>query len=376
MELLRELTKTILTNQKDGFIQLILGPRRVGKTILLKQLLNNFPNKKSAIFNGDTEETRQFWKTTSEIRLDKLTQNLDVIIIDEAQRIPDITLALKIIIDKYPEKKIFVTGSFALELITGFSETLTGRVQRYYLYPLSTKEISSNLAPHQIPFLLEDQLIFGGYPYLTHLSNNEDKKQYLKSIIDDYLFRDLFQIETIKNKDTIKKLATLLAHQIGNEVSLNELARQLLIDVKTVARYLNLLEACFLIIGLGAYSTNLRKEIVKSKKYYFYDLGIRNALLQQFQPLDYRYDIGQLWENFLAIERIKKFEYSKKIANYYFWRTYTQAEVDWLEQTEAGLNAYEFKWKKTKARTPKQFLDNYKTQVNYVNPENYLEFII
>ncbi len=373
----RSLLNTIKNRQKKGFVNLIYGPRRVGKTVLLKQLTESFEQTKIGWFNGDTQETKQALSNTSEVFLSKLVRDFDFIVVDEAQRVPNIGLSLKILIDKFPQKFFYITGSSSLALSQGVQESLTGRNIVYCLYPLSTKELALDLKPFQMPFLLDDQLIYGGYPYLLHLTNKKDKQEYLKSICDDYLFKDVLALKDVSSPENLRKLTLLLAFQIGSEVSLNELAVSLGIDVKTIKRYLFLLKQSFIIFELSAFSRNLRKEVVKSKKYYFWDLGIRNALINQFLPLDVRQDVGQLWENFLILERVKKHEYQRNIVQYYFWRTYQQAEVDFIEMKEGKLAAYEFKWKdKSKIHTPKSFFQAYKTKLEPITKDNYLDFIL
>jgi len=371
----RQLEKTIKDSLKPGFINVVYGPRRVGKTVLLEKLIADTPSEKTLFINGDTQEGRDILSSTSEVILSKLVENFSTIAIDEAQRISNIGLSLKILVDKFPEKTIFVTGSSSLMLARGIKEPLTGRSLKYKLYPLSTGELTQNLPNYQKISILENQLIFGGYPYLEQLSGKEDKKNYLKSIVDDYLFKDVSLLKEIESPETLKKLATLLAFQIGSIVSLNELSRNLGIDVKTVARYISLLKQSFVIFEIGSFSRNPRKELAKSKKYYFWDTGIRNALTDQFSNIDVRSDIGQLWENFLAVERLKKNEYSKTQKEYFFWRNYEKAEIDWIETQEGKISAYEFKWKTVNSHTPKAFRDAYREDLKIISKENYLEFI-
>lgn len=370
----RELVNTIKNGQKAGFINLIYGPRRVGKTILLQQL-SDIIKKPGVWFNGDHQETRDALSNTSYATLKKLVEHNEIVFIDEAQKIPNIGLSLKILVDSFPEKTFMVTGSSSLALSRGLQEPLTGRTIKYHLYPLSVEELTASLSPYQKSSMLDEQLIFGGYPYLQKLTSVDEKRQYLKSIIDDYLFRDVLELKDISSPENLKKLSVLLAFQVGSEVSLNELSVGLNIDIKTVVRYLTLLKQSFVIFELGAFSRNLRKEVVKSKKYYFWDMGIRNALTDQFLAIDVRPDTGQLWENFLAVERMKKHEYQKIPAQYYFWRTYEQAEVDWIEITNNKINAFEFKFGKTKPHTPKSFKQAYKTNVKIISKDNYLDFV-
>lgn len=372
----RILKNHIIKGFQPGFATIIYGARRVGKTVLLDQIKQSLLGSKTISFNGDTQEAIEALNTNSEIKLSALVKDHDVIFIDEAQKIPNITLAIKIIIDKFPQKKIIVTGSSSLQLIKGAKENLTGRNYSFSLYPLSTSELGQGLEKYKIPGLLPDQLIFGGYPFIYHLATKDEKEKYLKQIVEDYLFKDVLFLEHLEHPEAFKKLAILLAFQIGNEVSVTELSNNLGLSVKTVARYLDLLEKSFVIFHLDAYSTNLRNEINKNKKYYFYDLGIRNALIEQFQPISGRIDVGYLWENFLIVERMKKNDYGGKIVRSYFWRNYSGAEVDYLEiDTENNLSAYEFKWQKNTAKTPKNFKDNYKIDAMVINNENYLDFI-
>ena len=373
----RILKNTVINSFKDGFATIIYGARRVGKTVILEQIRQSFKKGKILFFNGDTQETIDALNTNSEIKLSSLVGDYDVIFIDEAQKIPNITLAVKIILDKFPDKKIIITGSSSLQLVAGARENLTGRNYSFNLYPLSTLELGQDLPKYKISALLDDQLVFGGYPFVYALGAKEEKEKYLLQIIEDYLFKDILLLEKLDHPEAFKKLAILLAFQIGNEVSLNELANNLNISVKTVSRYLDLLEKSFVIFHLDAYSTNLRNEVNKSKKYYFYDLGIRNGLIKQFQQLSGRVDVGHLWENFLIIERMKKLEYAGKIFRHFFWRNYAGAEVDLIEIEDNNImSAFEFKWQKNKAKTPKNFKDNYKIETKVINNENYLDFIL
>ncbi|MEK7586870.1 MAG: ATP-binding protein [Patescibacteria group bacterium] len=373
----RVLKNTIISGFKNGFASIIYGARRVGKTVLLEQIKQSLNEEKILFFNGDTQESVDALNNSSEIKLSSLVENYNTIFIDEAQKIPNITLAVKIILDKFPTKKIIITGSSSLQLISGAKENLTGRNYSFNLYPLSTFELSQDLPKYKIFALLDDQLVFGGYPFIYSLGIKEEKEKYLLQIIEDYLFKDILLLEKLDHPEAFKKLAVLLAFQIGNEVSLNELANNLNISVKTVFRYLDLLEKSFVIFHLDAYSTNLRNEVNKNKKYYFYDLGIRNGLVKQFQQISGRVDVGHLWENFLIIERMKKLEYAGKIFRHFFWRNYSGAEVDLIEIDDSNvMSAFEFKWQKNKAKTPKNFKDNYKIETKVINHENYLDFIL
>lgn len=346
----------------------------MGKTVLLEQLTSGKDKERILWLNGDTQETRDELGTTSEVRLKSLVHNADMVIIDEAQRIPNVGLSLKILIDTFSEKTYYVTGSSSLALSYGLQETLTGRTIIYRLFPFSTGELTRDLPDYQKKSLLNEQLRFGGYPYLSHLSTESEKTGYLKSIVSDYLFKDMLLLQDVEKPDMIRKLATLLAFKVGSQVSYNELSVRLAIDVKTVIRYISLLMQSFVIFEIGSYSGNLRSELTKSKKYYFWNVGMRNALIDQFMTLDLRSDRGHIWENFLAVERMKRHEYAREQKQYYFWRTYEQAEVDWLEVSGEHIDAFEFKWQ-GKAHTPKAFQDTYHESVQTVSTDNYLKFI-
>ncbi|MCL5782179.1 MAG: ATP-binding protein [Patescibacteria group bacterium] len=372
----RILAEIINNGFKSGFVTMVYGARRVGKTVLLGQIQELLGNGSILSLNGDTAESVNALNTNSEIKLTELVKNSEIIFIDEAQKIPNVSLAVKIIIDKFPDKKIILTGSSSLQLARGSREALTGRNKSFVLYPLSTAELSAGIQDFKIPYLLEDQLIFGGYPYVYALSSRDEKRKYLEEITKDYLFKDVFELERLDRPEIFSKLATLLAFQIGQEVSLNELATSLGVSIKTVSRYLDLLEKSFVVFHLSAFSKNGRKEVVKTKKYYFYDLGIRNSLIGQFLPLSDRTDIGALRENFLIVERMKRQEYSGKSVDMYFWRNYSGAEIDLIEVEDGKLSAYEFKWNKDRAKTPKGFHDQYGENTKLINKDNYLSFIL
>lgn len=370
----RQLKTTIKKHQKHGFINIIYGPRRVGKTTLLQQLTQNKQGQ-TLWFNGDTQETQDYLSNTSEVHLSNLVKNHNIIVVDEAQRIRNIGLSLKILIDKFPKKTYYVSGSSSITLSQGLQESLTGRNQTYKLFPLSNQELTIGFPPHQQSSLLKDQLIYGSYPYLTNLQTSKDKQDYLQNIINDYLFKDILLLKNIEQPHNLQKLVTLLAFQLGSKVSYNELANNLQVDVKTIIRYLSLLKQSFIIFELSSFSRNLRKEVAKAKKYYFWDLGLRNAIIGQFHSPDIRPDIGGIWENFLAIERLKKQEYKKQTVKHYFWQTYDQAEIDWVEEFKGKISAFEFKWGKKQAKTPKDFKHQYHVNLQTVNQNNYLKFI-
>lgn len=373
----RILANTIQRFARKGFVTIIYGPRRVGKTVLLQQLTEGAPLSSVLFVNGDTEEGRSLLSDTSEVRLTRAVSTYDTVCVDEAQRILNVGVALKILIDKFPEKRFLITGSSSLNLARGLHEPLTGRNQTYRLFPLSTEEMTLGMPVHEKPSLLPEQLVYGGYPYLLDLPGREEKRAYLRSVVEDYLFKDVLALRDVDSVDNLRKLTSLLAFQVGSEVSLSELSRTLGIDVKTVSRYLSLLVDSFVVFPLRSFARNPRNEVAKARKYYFWDLGIRNGLIDQFTPLDFRGDVGQLWENFLAVERIKRDEYMADLKQYFFWRTFSQSEVDWVETRGEKVQAFEFKWtKKSLIRGSRAFQDAYKVPVQVISRDNYLDFVI
>lgn len=297
-------------------------------------------------------------------------------VIDEAQKIPNIGQCLKIMVDHIPHLRIIVIGSSSFELAGQVGEPLTGRKKTLTLYPIAQLELLKQFNAFEVKTQLENYLIYGSYPDIISAKISDQKRARITEIAHSYLLKDILELDRIKNSKILLDLLRLLAFQIGSEVSHNELAKKLGIDAKTISRYLDLLEKRFVLYNLGGFSRNLRKEITKKSKYYFYDIGIRNALIANFNSLDLRDDIGKLWENFLVIERIKKQAYLPVYANNYFWRTWEQKEIDWIEEREGKLWGYEFKWGKTIAKPPKEFLNAYpNAEFMTVNQENYLTFV-
>ncbi|MCK5476086.1 MAG: ATP-binding protein [Candidatus Pacebacteria bacterium] len=356
----------------------LYGPRQIGKTTLLQALIKKTRLKK---FQGTGDDLRL--KTLfSEPDFDGLisfAKDYELIIIDEAQNIPNIGLGLKIIIDHVENIKIIVTGSASFELAGQIGEPLVGRKRTYTLFPLSVLELSKYYTPYQLENeLLEQLLLFGCYPEVLTAETNKEKREALMEITNLYLLKDVLALEKIKSPKILRDLLQLLAWQIGNEVSLTELSNSLNIDYKTVARYLDLLEKVFVIVSVRGFSRNLRKEVTKKNKYFFLDIGIRNAIIENFNTINLRNDIGQLWENFVFLERMKTRDYKQIYANQYFWRTWEQQEIDLIEERDGQLFAYEFKWNdKKKIKTPKQWTDNYKnSEFKVITPKNYQEFVL
>ena len=283
---------------------------------------------------------------------------------------------MKIIHDQLPDVKVIITGSSSLELADGVTEPLTGRKIVFDLYPISYLELSSLLNPFELNDSLETRLIYGSYPEIFSIENSEKKRNFLLELSGSYLYKDILQLATIKKSNKIQDLLRLLAYQVGSEVSLNEIGSGLDLDKETVARYIDLLEKSFVIFRIGGFNRNLRKEVTKMDKIYFYDLGIRNIVIDNFKLLKERNDIGQLWENFLIIERMKYIEYKRKYAAKYFWRTYTGAELDYIEESNDVLSGYEFKWGNKKKNVPFIWKQTYpNAEFKLINRENFLSFI-
>jgi len=357
-----------------GKIIHIPGPRQVGKTTLLKQL-EPFLQKPILWLNGDETDIRAMLEKPTSTLLKKLIGNHKTLIIDEAQRIYDIGIVLKLIIDNISNVKVIVTGSSAFELANRINEPLTGRKIDYFLFPLSFTEMVENTNLLEESRLLEHRLVYGYYPEVV--TSSESEKEVLKRLSDAYLYKDIFAIEYLKKPVIIEKLLQALAFQIGNEVSYTELSQLIGADKETIERYIRYLEQAYIIYRLDSYSKNLRNEIKRGKKIYFYDNGIRNAIIRNFNPLTLRQDTGALWENFLITERLKRNQYEGKWINKYFWRTMAQHEIDYIEETEGVLYAFEFKWNpKRQVSLPEIFKKAYPDSVfQSINKENYQDFI-
>lgn len=363
--------------QKNKVI-LLYGPRRVGKTTLLKEIISNLKNKEKIKFvNGETAIIQEELSSQSILKLKEFIGDSSLLIVDEAQKVPDIGLNLKIIVDNIPNIKVIASGSASFALAQKAGEPLTGRKKTVHLYPVSAKELirAKDLLHYQET--RESHIIFGGYPELFKLKTKEKKQEYLRELVDSYLFRDILEIEKVKNPKKIRDLLSLLAFQIGKEVSLSELANALDLHIDTVYRYLDLMEKSFIIINIRGFSRNLRKEITKTSRYYFYDNGVRNALINNFNPFNLRNDVGELWENFIVMERLKKQAYKPIYSNNYFWRTYDQKEIDFVEERDGKLFGYEIKWNAKKRKEPKLWRETYKNaEFKIINRDNYLDFIV
>ncbi|MDE6835944.1 MAG: ATP-binding protein, partial [Muribaculaceae bacterium] len=353
----------------------LLGPRQVGKTTLLNQILNSQPHAKILKINCDNEDERRLLEGKTSTELRALVGKNEYVMIDEAQRVENIGLTLKIMGDLKTDANIMVTGSSSLGLGDTINEPATGRLIEYNLFPFIHSELvdaSSFLEEHR---MLNTRLIYGMYPEVVQFP--EDARRTLLTLTNSYLYKDLLSFDGIRKPALLQNLVRALALQVGSEVSYNEISRLIGVDKQTVEKYVDLLEKCFVVFRLPSYSRNMRNEIKKGKKIYFYDNGIRNAVLSNFAPPELRTDMGMLWENFLVSERIKRNAYIGNYANPYFWRTQTQQEIDYIEEKDGMLNAFEFKWNpKTKASLPKAFMENYpNTSFEVVTPDNYHSFL-
>jgi len=364
-----------LSHNQKGLV--VYGPRQVGKTTLVNQLLQNIPLKTLRL-NGD--QRGPWWEALTSRELSKITllvTGYEAVFIDEAQRIPEIGLCLKIILDNFPSLKVIVTGSSSLDLASKISEPLTGRVYSYRLYPISQQELSRTSTPHELESNLETRLVYGSYPEIFSQTGHLEKTNYLSNLTNTYLYKDLLEFGDIRNSSKIRDLLKLLAFQIGSEVSLSELATSLEISRTTVDRYLDLLEKSFIIFRLSGFNRNLRKEVTKMDKIYFYDLGIRNTLIDNLNLLSNRDDAGKLWENFLIVERIKRQNNTQKICSHYFWRLTSGAELDLVEETGGKLNGFEFKYNRKISKPPTSFLSSYPgSSFSPINRDNWLSFIL
>lgn len=363
-----------LDNSSKGIV--IYGPRQAGKTTLVNDILAK-RSWKTLILNGDR---RGDWlevitsRELSKIRL--LLGDYQVLFIDEAQRIPDIGLSLKIILDEFSSLKVIVTGSSSLDLASKISEPLTGRIFTHKLYSISMAELKKTFTYFELQESLEERIIFGSFPEIFSLQGISAKTEYLANLTDNYLYKDLLEFGGVRNSSKIRDLLKLLAFQVGSEISLAELGKNLDISRATVDRYIDLLEKSYVIFRLGGFSRNLRKEVSKMDKIYFYDIGVRNTIIGNLNFLNNRDDVGKLWENFLMVERIKRQEYAHTLYGRYFWRLSSGAEIDLIEEEGGKLSGFEFKYGKKQAKAPNSWVITYpNSEFKSINKENYLDFV-
>lgn len=370
----RILQQTLEEQLFNGKLLLITGPRQVGKSTLLGKI-ESVLSKKVLFLNCDEPDVRELLKKPTSSQLKNLIGSAEVVMIDEAQRVKDIGITLKLAFDNLPNVQFIVTGSSALELANEINEPLTGRKFEYHLYPLSIKELVNHNSLLEAKRNWQHYLLYGLYPDVINQKGNE--KEVLKNLTDSYLYKDVFNFQEVRKPEIFDKLLKALALQLGSEVSYNELAKAVGSDIQTVQRYLDLLEKTFIVFRLHSFSRNVRNELKKSRKVYFYDNGVRNAIINNYQPIELRHDKGVLWENFLVAERMKFNHYRKLYTNNYFWRTSQQQEIDYVEEYDGILHAYEFKINpKTKTKFPTTFLSAYPDhELSIVNPDNFLEFL-
>ena len=370
----RLLYKTIENKLFVGKIIILTGARQVGKTTLLKQLLRQ---KEGVLWlNGDELQVQNLFANASADRLLSEFSNSKIVILDEAQRIENIGLRLKLIADSDSEVQVIATGSSAFELANKVNEPLTGRKWEYQMFPLSFGEMVEHHGKLKEMRMLPRRIIYGYYPEVV--TNDGNEVEILKLLTDAYLYKDILSWESIKHPDKLQTLLRALAYQVGSQVSYNELSQMCSMDSKTVDRYINLLEQCYIIFRLPSFSRNLRHELKSSRKIYFYDNGIRNALIADYRAPEVRQDIGSLWENFVVAERMKSNEYYHRWVNRYFWRTKQQQEIDYLEESGGELHAYEMKWNpRAKASITKTFTEAYpNSEFQVITPDNISDFLL
>lgn len=370
----RSLEKIIRSKLKTGKAIILMGARQVGKTTLLKKLFEG--NKEVLWLNGDEKDVQDLFLQSSSTRLKVFFGKSKTVIIDEAQRIREIGLRMKLITDQIPAVQLIATGSSSFELANQINEPLTGRKWEYRMYPISFGEMVNTHGLLEEKRLLPHRMIHGYYPEV--INNVGSEKEILKHLSDSFLYKDVLLLDQIQKPDGLIKLLQALAYQVGSQVSNSELSLLAGLDAKTVDKYLTVLEQAYVIFRLGSFSRNLRSELKKSRKIYFYDNGIRNALIANFNQLEARQDVGALWENFLMAERKKYLEYHQQWTNVWYWRTTDQAEIDYIEEEDGRISAFEMKWNtKSKIKMPKQFLNTYTNSCfKVIHPGNIEEFLL
>lgn len=360
---------------KPSKVLIIYGARRVGKTTLLRNYLATL-KEKMRIESGDNIRLKELFGKGNMTEIIEYARGYELIAIDEAQQIKGLAMGLKMIVDELPSIKIIATGSSSFEIAQNIGEPLTGRKREIHLYPIAQIELLNNLNTYDLKLRLEEFLIYGLYPEVITHEKLPDKIEVLNELVNSYLLRDVLSFENIKGAGLLLNLLKLLSFQVGQLVSVNEIANKLGINNRTVSRYLDLLEKSFVIFRLGAFSRNLRDEVTSKSKYYFYDNGIRNAIIYQFGSISMRNDIGQLWENFMVVERKKYRSYKRIYGGEYYWRSYSQKEIDLVEERDGKLFGFEFKWGTKIPVAPKDWIKHYPdTSYTVINQDNYLEFI-
>lgn len=367
------LRKALKTNK----VVLLLGARRTGKTWFLKNLLPKL-EMPYLYLNGDDTSVQAIFKERTVANYARLVGDYKLLVIDEAHRIPEIGWNLKLMVDELEGLHIIATGSSVFDLRAGTGEPLTGRRTELLLYPFAQIEYSTQESLVETQSRLEERMIYGNYPELIHLSSNEEKQDYLREMVSSYLLKDILEFEGIRNSSKVSDLLRLIAFQPGKEVSNDELSRALGLSKNTVDRYLDLLQKVFVLVKVPGFSRNLRKEVTRHSRYYFVDNGVRNALINNFNPLSMRADTGELWENYVVLERLKYQSIKNVASTNYFWRTYQQQEIDWVEDRGGKLYAYEIKWKDNgKTKVPSAWKAAYpEAEFTVITPQNYLDWIL
>jgi uncharacterized protein len=370
----RRLQELVIADLFRGKTILILGPRQVGKTTLISQIQHTI-DKPAIVINADNSADRELLNQINSTRAQQLFPAGSVVYIDEAQRLENTGLSLKIIHDSCPQVQMIVTGSSAFEITDRVREPMTGRKFTWYLFPLSIEELVQHFGAPDVLRNLESRLIFGSYPDVIRYAGSE--KRILNELVTDYLFKDVFMLRDIRKPESVEHLVKALAFQVGHEVSYRELGNSLQLDKETTERYIRLLEENMVIFRLPSFNKNLRNELKRSKKIYFHDNGIRNAVIQQFAPVGLRQDIGVLWENFLLAERMKYNHYRGYHAEMYFWRTVARQEIDYIEAHEGEVSAFEFKWNPaTRAKIPSAFTEAYHPiESDVITRDSFLAFV-
>jgi len=370
-----ERKQDIVTALEPKRVLVIYGPRRVGKTTLLNEYIKTQLNKKTFFSTGDDIQLRNIFQSEERNRILDFARPYDLIAIDEAQFIPSIGLGAKMMIDAYPEKNIILTGSSSLDLSSKIGEPLTGRHFTLTLLPISQEEIAHSR--FELESSLEQFLVYGSYPEVLHETDIDRKKKILSELVSSYLFKDALALEVVRSPDTLLDVTKCLAFQIGNEVSINEVARTARTDAKTAAKYIDLLEKMFIIKKIRGFNRNLRNEISKKAKYYFLDTGVRNAVISQFNPLSLRNDVGALWENFIFMELMKKSGIEGTFDSYYFWRTHAGQEIDIIKESNGILTTIECKWSGDQLSPPYAWTESYpNSSFQVMNRKNYLDFLL
>ena len=373
----RTLQKVLEQYMGKGKAILLIGARQVGKSTLFRMLTETVTEDALLWLNCDLQNVRDTLTNPTLTTLQLLFGNKNVVVIDEAQRVTNVGMTLKLIVDNFPHVQLLVTGSSALDLHNRLNEPLTGRKVEYHLYPISTGELYASKGLLGVNELFEQRMVYGSYPDV--LLGALPPEKVLMELAESYLYKDILEMEGIRKSSVLQKLLVALALQVGSEVSYNELSKTVGVDNKTVEKYIDILEKCYIVFKLNSFSRNIRSELTKSKKIYFYDLGVRNAVLRSFASLELRQDNGALWENFFIAERLKYNHYADRMVNAYFWRTSDKQKIDYIEEVNGELHLFEMKWnvKKQKTKLPNLFVETYHPkQANVITPENYLLFLI